>query len=342
MAHATRVADMRRLNRQRWDAHVRARDRAESGGGAYASVRRSLDERAAPTGGALFNRPNPRDAEGNYTNPYVRADGVFVAKRGELVYVGPRGNHVTVSEDDRKRLADGGWQDEKQNQDHLVPVYGADVTSVNPASHRKYRIPPESVVNKVGDCKLFLCCFWRLTAVRTPTARAQRACSRANAAPAGAMDLVAQFFLLPRPHDDGLPHALLRLLALDSARWPSAQHVDRHRARHGPHPPHHAGADAADDRQQRVRMEPGLEPDQPARRRRQRVLPAGQRHAGAKRTAHPRARPAASRRRPPPQINFATLTLSFFAISAVFHFWACIVGLFERFWFIYWRQMDGV
>jgi len=34
----------------------------------------------------------------------------------------------------------------------------------------------------------------------------------------------------------------------------------------------------------------------------------------------------------PWQVNFATLTLSFFAISAVFHFWALIVGLFERFW----------
>ena len=63
-------------------------------------------------------------------------------------------------------------------------------------------------------------------------------------------------------------------------------------------------------------------------------------------------------------VNFATLTLSFFAISAVFHLWACIVGLFDRFWyvdyrpsqphtnrltrflllvrrFIYWRQLDN-
>ena len=39
-------------------------------------------------------------------------------------------------------------------------------------------------------------------------------------------------------------------------------------------------------------------------------------------------------------INFATLTLSFFAVSALFHLWACVVGLFERFWFFYWRQMD--
>ena len=39
-------------------------------------------------------------------------------------------------------------------------------------------------------------------------------------------------------------------------------------------------------------------------------------------------------------INFATLTLSFFAVSAVAHLWACIVGAHERWWFIYWRQMD--
>ena len=38
-------------------------------------------------------------------------------------------------------------------------------------------------------------------------------------------------------------------------------------------------------------------------------------------------------------INFATLTLSFFAISAGFHLWALIAGGFERFWFWYWRQM---
>lgn len=38
-------------------------------------------------------------------------------------------------------------------------------------------------------------------------------------------------------------------------------------------------------------------------------------------------------------INFATLTLSFFAISAFFHLWACVVGLFDRFSFIYWRYV---
>ena len=38
-------------------------------------------------------------------------------------------------------------------------------------------------------------------------------------------------------------------------------------------------------------------------------------------------------------VNFASLTAGFFAISAVFHLWALIVGFFERWWFIC-TQMD--
>ena len=38
-------------------------------------------------------------------------------------------------------------------------------------------------------------------------------------------------------------------------------------------------------------------------------------------------------------INFATLTLSFFAISAFAHLWALWAGARERWWFWYWRQM---
>ena len=37
-------------------------------------------------------------------------------------------------------------------------------------------------------------------------------------------------------------------------------------------------------------------------------------------------------------INYATLVMVFFAISAVFHFWALIMGAFECFWFWYWRH----
>ena len=39
-------------------------------------------------------------------------------------------------------------------------------------------------------------------------------------------------------------------------------------------------------------------------------------------------------------INFATLIVAFFATSAIFHFWALVVGAHEYFWFWYWRKMD--
>lgn len=39
-------------------------------------------------------------------------------------------------------------------------------------------------------------------------------------------------------------------------------------------------------------------------------------------------------------INLASLVIAFFATSAVFHLFACVVGAFERWWGWYWRQMD--
>ena len=36
-------------------------------------------------------------------------------------------------------------------------------------------------------------------------------------------------------------------------------------------------------------------------------------------------------------VNYATLIIAWFATSALFHLWACIMGAFERYWFWYWR-----
>ena len=46
-----------------------------------------------------------------------------------------------------------------------VPSSGDDWSSVRLGSVHKYRIPPTSVTRKQGDCQLFGCCGWRLTAV---------------------------------------------------------------------------------------------------------------------------------------------------------------------------------
>ena len=36
----------------------------------------------------------------------------------------------------------------------------------------------------------------------------------------------------------------------------------------------------------------------------------------------------------------AYVTAGFFGISCLFHLFAVIAGVFEIFWFIYWRQLD--
>lgn len=157
---ASRVAEMRLLNRKRWDAHVAARE--------------AQGIPLEPTGGALFNRSNPLGPNGNFQNPYVRTndpDKRYVEKRGKLVFVDKLGRpqQGPKTEEERIELM-RNWQDNQRNSKSYVPVYGYDFTSVNVASHRKYRIPNTSVVNKVGDLRLICCCNMRLTAVRNAPA----------------------------------------------------------------------------------------------------------------------------------------------------------------------------
>jgi hypothetical protein len=78
------------------------------------------------TSGVLFNRSNPRNLA------------------GEAV----------------KLIGRDGKESDANN---YVFNKGKDIGSLDDRSSWKYRIPETSVVNKVGDCKLFLCCGWRLT-----------------------------------------------------------------------------------------------------------------------------------------------------------------------------------
>lgn len=155
---ASRVAEMRLLNRKRWDAHVAARE--------------AQGIPLEPTGGALFNRSNPVGPNGNFQDPYVRTNKPgkrYVEKRGKLTFVDKHGRPQPVDEKDREKMM-LNWQSDQANPRRYVPVYGYDFTSVNVASHRKYRIPNTSVVNKVGDLRLICCCNMRLTAVRNAPA----------------------------------------------------------------------------------------------------------------------------------------------------------------------------
>lgn len=155
--HASRIADIRLLNKQRWAAHVAAREQQGV----------PLEPRpTAPTAGALFNRPNPLNADHSaFVNPYVRSEDRFVEKRGEVMFMDPSGKVHTFRPEKSERLV-RDWRSPEQNPSRYVPVYGHDFTSLSARSHGKYRIPATSVVNKVGDLKLFCCVGWRLTAVR--------------------------------------------------------------------------------------------------------------------------------------------------------------------------------
>lgn len=153
MQPGSRVAEMKLLNKQRWDAHVAAREKE------------GIPLEEAATGGALFNRPNPIGDRGYHINPYLRTKNEFEDMRGELTFVDRRGlPHGLAPEVAEEIMKD--WHDPRFNPKRYVPVYGHDFTSIGGGSHRKYRIPETSVVNKVGDLKLFCCIGWRLTAAQ--------------------------------------------------------------------------------------------------------------------------------------------------------------------------------
>jgi hypothetical protein len=265
-------------------------------------VEAPLDE--APTGNHLFWRPNPFSEEKDaHVHPYVRTNEKgqkLVKMRGKQYLIGPDGKFILNEAQDEelaKRKTRDGQPGEltrpgfnQAGRLSYVPVSGYDVLALKPDSQYKYRIPNDSVVNKVGDCKLCLCFGWRLTAAqwsaRGPLEPPNRVRHSTPQPPPPPRSLVAQPALLHRAHHHGLRHLPLRLLAAQAPQRRRLRHALRHRAHDGPHLPLLGHPDADDDRQQPDDVEQRV-----AQRELQqdRVLPARQRPAGAR----PRPRPAA-------------------------------------------------
>ena len=254
MQGATRVADLKLLSKERWEAHVEAQAaEAAKTGAAF-----EAPPMPTPTAGALFNRPNPRDEKGEFVLPYVRSRDEFAPFRNERMWVDADGFHTERPENPKD------WQQTRK----YVPVSGKDWTGVRIASHMKYRIPNTSVVNKVGDIKSFLCCGYRLTAAQWIW------CDFAylnltHHQPQTRYAQVAQLPVPHRAHRDDLRHAPLCLLAL------GPRPDDAVRAPHRAHLPHHADPHTLHDREQHLQVVAGLEPHQHAGERR--LLPARQR-----------------------------------------------------------------
>ena len=123
------LGDVRLLNQQRWESHVAAQQQREAEGahttaaapvspwglkmmhgpGAVASLE-------VPTAGALFNRPNPigHDEQGHeyVTHPYNRTIDKFLKRRGEKRAIRPDGTYYDYEERDpaqRAQMDERGW-----------------------------------------------------------------------------------------------------------------------------------------------------------------------------------------------------------------------------------------
>lgn len=90
MQGASRVADLKLLSKERWEAHVEAQQALAAKTGAAFEP----GPMPTPTAGALFNRPNPRNDKGEFVLPYVRSRDEFVPFRGERMWVDADGFHT--------------------------------------------------------------------------------------------------------------------------------------------------------------------------------------------------------------------------------------------------------
>lgn len=282
------IGDIKLLNQQRWARHVAAQQQQETSKATTAAARlpaitaspwglnKHVNNATAPvpTAGALFNRPNPiahdhtRGGREYVTHPYNRREDKFLKLRGEKRAIKPDGTYYDYDEnnpDQRQQLNERGWDrertvtDREGNQVKLMPVYGSDWFSVNPASIHKRRIPNTSVVNKIGDLRMPFCCWGvRLTAAQwsivfetqTPRLSLTAPIPTASLHP---RSLVDQFDLLHRAHHHDLHHAAHGLLALGPV------HVARHGAHAGAHLSHLPNSHGGGVHEQPVRLVAGVQ-----------------------------------------------------------------------------------
>lgn len=304
---AERVRDLKLLSRERWEAHVAAQAAEGTRIGVTTTPQAlSRPPMPAPTAGALFNRPNPMNEDGEFVLPYVRSRNKFVDFRGEQHWVDKNGFAIDTPKEGKN------WQSNRR----YVPVSGKDWTSLKVSSVYKYRIPNTSVVNKVGDIKSFLCCGYRLTAAqwsalrprpspaRAPC-RARSACSRLVTAPLAVWWL--NFICL-------IVHTTMIFVTLHFAYW-----------RWGRHP-------LRDTDHMTIRIYRVTQIPTPYM-----VDNNLTKWAPGWNLTNTQENDGFFLRDNGMPINFATLIIAWFAVSAGFHLWACIAGAFERYWFWYWR-----
>ena len=308
------MADVKLLNQQRWMSHIAAQQTQSKSGCAdspwgAANHKQRLD--TVPTAGALFNRPNPiahdhKNGGREYvTHPYNRKLDKFLKRRGEKRAIRPDGTYYDYDEanaEQKEQLDERKWDRNAYVQDRAGnPVQLMPVSGSDTFSLNEASYDKCRIPNTSVVNKI--------GDLRVPFC-------------CWGIRLTAAQWIWWTNLVCFLAHTSMVFLTLHMAywrwgrsMWTDTDHVTVRifRISQVATPLQYANNES--------RWSPGYNGS---------LRTDGRDIGGNEHWLHDNTLP----------VNFATLTLSFFAISAVFHLWALLVGIFERTWSIYWRQLD--
>jgi len=304
------IADVRLLNQQRWASHIAAQQQGATPWGAQPQPRAVV-----PTAGALFNRPNPiahdHERGGNeyVTRPYNRRLDKFLPRRGEKRAIRPDGTYMNKYDEtiDESHLDPRNWKRDATVND---PERPGEQTRIMPVyGSDVFAVNPASVHKfRIPNTSVVN----KIGDLRVPF------CCwgiRLTAAQwiwwTNLLCFVAHSFMVGFTLHMGYGRWGLNPFTDEGEhmkvtifRISQVPTVEVYMNNLSVWSPGYNGSEA-DPRNTRA-------------------------IGGNEHWLHDNGIP----------VDFCWLTASFFLISAIFHLWALLVGIFERTWYLYWRQLD--
>jgi hypothetical protein len=294
------IADVRLLNQQRWASHVATQATATTPWG------KQPQPRSVPTAGALFNRPNPiahdheRGGREYVTHPYNRKQDKFLPRRGEKRAIGPDGKYYDFDENDDAQRA----QMDPRGWRRENPLQMMPVYGSD-----VFAVNPASVhKHRIPNTSVVN----KIGDLRVPFC-------------CWGVRLTAAQWIWWTNLICFVVHTFMACFTLHMGYW-------RH------------GLNAFTDEGEHMRVtiyRISQVPTVQVYMNNESVWSPGYNGSGTDpRTTRDIGGNEHWLHDNGMAVDFCWLTASFFLISAIFHLWALLVGIFERTWFMYWRQLD--
>jgi hypothetical protein len=291
--------DLVKLNEERWRKHIQAQE--------LQGLMPHGQGAAKTDASALFRRPNPLDVDGMPLVPFNRTEDLhrdpkatnYLTETQNYNEGQDRRGRIIRGEEGYwvKSLYKGSGIEDKNGPAETWKNTEPGFTGTTANSTYKYRIPNTSVVNKKGDCKILCCVGYRMTAAQWIW-WLNLFCFLAHIT----MIIVVMHFAYFR----NIGKEELNGCCADPFSTKGTQHMMV--------------------KIYRISAVPTMDMIN-----RNVTVWSSNRWNGTLVPPEFYLRPNHL------DVNYASLVISFFAISAVFHFIALILGLFENFWFWYWR-----